>query len=116
MPAAAQTITASLEGDVKDASSAAVPGAKVQVINTDTGVIARVETGPDGRFIAPSLPPGPYSVVVEATGFKKVDRSGMVLQVNQTARIEVTLEVGSLTETIEINAEAPLLESTSALD
>ena len=112
--AASQTITASLEGDVKDSTGAAVPGAKVQVINADTGVITRADTGPDGRFIAPSLPPGPYSVVVEAAGFKRVDRAGIVLQVNQTARIDLTMEIGALTETIEIKGEAPLLESTSS--
>jgi hypothetical protein len=114
LPIHAQTITASLEGDVKDASGAVVPGARVQVANIDTGVITRVQTGPDGRFIAPSLPAGPYSVIVEANGFKRVDRTGIVLQVNQTARIDLVMEVGALTETVEIRAEAPLLESTSS--
>src|SRR5437870_806782 len=113
-PIFSQTITASLEGDVRDVSGAVVPAARVQVVNTDTGVVTRLTTGPDGRFIAPSLPPGPYSVMVEATGFKKAERTGIVLQVNQTARMEVTMEVGAITETVEIRAEAPLLESSSS--
>jgi hypothetical protein len=113
-PIFSQTITASLEGDVRDVSGAVVPAARVQVVNTDTGVVTRLTTGPDGRFIAPSLPPGPYSVMVEATGFKRADRTGIVLQVNQTARMEVTMEVGAITETVEIRAEAPLLESSSS--
>src|SRR5436190_16043229 len=107
IPIYPQTITASLEGDVKDATGAVVPGAHIVVTNTATGVATRQETGPDGRFVAPSLPPGPYSVTVEATGFKRVERSGIVLQVNQSARIELTMEVGAVTETLVIKAEAP---------
>src|SRR2546429_50492 len=113
-PVFCQTITASLEGDVKDSTGAVVPGVHVRVINTGTGVVTRVDTGPDGRFIAPSLQPGPYSVVIGASGFKKVERSGIVLQVNQAARIDLTLEVGSVTETVEITGQAPLLESASS--
>ncbi|HTM47356.1 MAG TPA: TonB-dependent receptor [Bryobacteraceae bacterium] len=110
----AQTITASLEGEIKDATGAVVPGVHVRIVNADTGVVTRVESGSDGRFIAPSLQPGRYSIVIEASGFKKVDRSGIVLQVNQTARVDLTLEVGSVTETVEIRGEAPLLESSSS--
>ncbi|MBI4909050.1 MAG: carboxypeptidase regulatory-like domain-containing protein [Acidobacteria bacterium] len=109
-----QTITASLEGNIKDATGAVIPGARVAVVNAATGITARLETGADGRFVAPSLQPGPYSVIVEAAGFKKVDRSGIVLQVDQAARIEIVLEVGAVSETVEIKAEAPLLESSSA--
>ncbi|MBI3682311.1 MAG: TonB-dependent receptor [Acidobacteria bacterium] len=111
---AAQTITASLEGSVRDSSGAVISGSRVQVINRATNITTRLETGPDGRFLAPSLPPGPYSVVVESPGFKKVDRSGIVLQVDQTARIEIVMEIGAVTETVEIRAEAPLLETSSA--
>ena len=114
VPLLSQTITASLEGEVKDATGAVVPGVRVQVRNTATGVVTHLETGPDGRFLAPSLQPGPYAVVVEATGFKRIDRTGIVLQVNQTARIELTMEVGAVTEVIEIKGQAPLLESSSA--
>ncbi len=109
-----QTITASLEGDVRDASGGAVANARVSVINSATNVTVRLTSGPEGRFIAPSLQPGPYSVVVEAPGFKKVDRKGIVLQVDQSARIEIRLEVGAVTETVEIRAETPLLQSSSS--
>jgi hypothetical protein len=114
LPLLAQTITASLEGDVKDTTGALVPGAQVEIRNTATGVVTHLQSGPDGRFIAPSLQPGPYAVMVAATGFKRVDRTGIVLQVNQTARIDIALEVGAVSETIEIKGEAPLLESTTA--
>ncbi|MBI4876319.1 MAG: carboxypeptidase regulatory-like domain-containing protein [Acidobacteria bacterium] len=114
VPIASQTITASLEGVVRDPSGALVPGARVQVVNTATNITTRLETRPDGRFLAPSLPPGSYFVSIEASGFKKVERSGIVLQVNQVARIEIALEVGAVTDTVEITAQAPLLESTSS--
>ena len=105
-----------LEGDIKDSSGAIVPGVKIQVINTDTGVVTHFVTGSDGRFLALSLTPGPYSVVAEAAGFKKTDRSGIVLQVNQSARIDLVMEVGShrTPKPLEIKGEAPLLESSSA--
>jgi len=114
VPGFSQTITASLEGDVRDSTGATVPGARVRVINADTNVAASLVTGPDGRFVAPALSSGRYSVVVEAAGFKKAERSGIVLQVNQSARIELILEVGAITETVEITGAAPLLESTSS--
>src|SRR5215468_10296016 len=96
----AQTITAALEGEIHDSTGAVVPGARIQILNTDTGVITRLTSGADGRYVAPSLPPGPYSVIVEATGVKKNDRTGIVLQVNQTARVDVMKEVGAITETV----------------
>lgn len=111
---AAQTITASLEGIVRDATGAFVPGARAQIVNTGTNITTRLESGPDGRFVAQSLQPGPYTVIVEATGFKKTERTGIILQVDQTARIDLRLEIGAVTETVEIRGEAPLLESTSS--
>ena len=60
-----QTITASLEGTITDASGGRVPGAKVRVTNTATGIATNVEAGPDGRFVAVSLPAGTYSVGVQ---------------------------------------------------
>ena len=113
-PTAAQTITATLEGLVTDTTNAVVPGAKVTVVNTATNAQFSTETNATGRFVAPSLQPGPYTVIVEETGFKRVERSGLVLEVEQTARIQITLEVGAVTETVEVSAEAPLLESTTS--
>src|SRR5579872_1391512 len=90
-PAGAQTITASLEGLVRDPSGAAIAGAQVQVTNTATNVLTRVTTDTSGRFLALSLPPGPYAVTVEAPGFKKMERSGIVLDVNQAARLDFNM-------------------------
>ena len=68
---AGQTITASLEGTVTDASGARIPGAKVRASNSATGVVTTVQTGADGRFVVVSLPAGMYSATVEAAGFKR---------------------------------------------
>ena len=113
-PLAGQTITASLEGTVTDATGGRVAGAQVQVTNTATGVVTGATAGGDGRFVAVSLPPGTYSVTVEAAGFKRAERSGIVLEVARQASISIALEVGTISETVQITAEAPLLESTSA--
>lgn len=113
-PAFCQTITASLEGTVRDATGAVVPGAKVEVTNVATNVTTPLSTGADGRFVAISLPPGTYKVAVTATGFKKAERTGIELRVNQAAQIDLQMEVGAITETLEITAAPPLLDTASA--
>ncbi len=110
----AQVITASLEGIVTDGTGAVVPAAKVGVINTATNVTTTLVTDAAGRFLALSVPPGSYEVDVEAAGFKRARRSGIVLQVNHAARVEIALELGTATETVNVSAEAALLEASSS--
>jgi hypothetical protein len=113
--ASGQVVTASLEGIIQDPTGAVVPAAKVQVINTSTNVKTAAAANSEGRFFFPSLQPGgPYTVVVEAAGFKTEQRTGITLEVNQLARIEILLQVGAASETVQVTGEAPLLESTSA--
>lgn len=109
-----QTITASLDGTVQDASGAVVPGAKVRITQTATNAVVNVETGADGRYVAPALPAGPYAVQIEAAGFKTLHRTGIVLQVNQAARLDFVLELGAVTETVEVTGQAPLLDAANA--
>lgn len=112
---AGQVVTASLEGIVQDPTGAVVPSAKVQVINTSTNVQTTAGTNSEGRFFLPSLQPGgPYTVVVEASGFKKEERAGIILQVNQSARINIQLQLGAATETVKVSGDAPLLETATA--
>src|SRR5579872_1876624 len=110
-----QVVTASLQGTVQDPSGGVIAAAKVEVVNTSTNVAARTQTDTSGRFIFASLVPGgPYKLTVEAAGFKKEERAGITLEVNQVAQVDVPLQVGSATETVKVTADTTLLETSSA--
>ncbi len=112
--ALAQT-TATIVGTVTDASGAVVPNAKITVTQKETGLTRQVQSNDRGVYVVPLLPVGNYSVSAELAGFKRKTLTGIVLQVNQEARIDLTLEVGQLTETITVSSEAPLLQSETAV-
>jgi Carboxypeptidase regulatory-like domain/TonB dependent receptor len=114
LTALAQQETATITGEVRDASGAIVPKAIVTVTNVGTGIAITTESNDQGSYTVPSLRPGDYSVTVEANGFTKVLRSGITLQVAQVARIDVTLQAGQLTEMVEVAAAAPLLETQTS--
>ena len=108
-----QQDAASITGQVTDASGLAVANATVTVTNRDTNVSVRVATGQDGLYVATPLRIGVYKVDVEAKGFKKTVRDEIPLRVQDRLRVDFRLEVGDLTQTIEVTAEAPLLQSES---
>ncbi len=110
----AQEFRATVQGRVVDGSQSAVPGATVNVQNTDTNEIATAVTNTEGAYTIPFLRPGPYTLTVELTGFQKYTRTDMRLQVGQTAVINVQLSVGQLTESVTVSAESPLLETNNA--
>ncbi len=114
VPQLAQEFRATITGLVMDSSGAGVPSVPVQVRNVATNEIASAATDAQGNYTVPFLRPGTYSVQVEAAGFKKFSREGLVLNVGQTAAVNVTLEVGAVTEQITVTAETPLLETTKA--
>jgi len=91
-----------------------IPGASVVVVNTATNEARRLTTNETGYYEANFLEPGPYSVTVESGGFKRVVRAGITVNVSTRLAIDITLEVGGVAETIEVTAEAPLLDTTSA--
>jgi len=110
----AQITTASLEGVVRDPTGAVIAGARVQVTNAATNVVLELTSDSSGRFLAPSLPPGPYGITVQATGFKKLQRSGITLDVNQALSLELPMELGTATETVEVAAGAMLLDTSTS--
>src|SRR5436190_19932980 len=113
-PAWAQLGTATMSGNVTDSSGAVVVGATVSATNNGTGFQRQTTTNPQGQYNLPGLNPGSYTVSVEFTGFRRAERSDVTLQVDQNARIDVSLEVGATTETVEITAQAPMIESQNA--
>jgi hypothetical protein len=112
-PAAAQVTTGTLVGTVRDPNGI-VPGASVVVREVNKGTSDTYVTDETGSYTAPFLSPGTYSVEVNVQGFKKWVREGVILQVNQRARVDVTLEIGGIEETTTVTAEAPLLRTDSS--
>ncbi len=107
-----QSFTAGLRGVVSDATGAAVPGAKVTITEKERNVAHPVVTDDQGRYVATALPPGAYTLTVEASGFKKHVQADFTLQVQQQATIDIQLQVGDVTTSVEITGAAPLLNTT----
>ena len=108
----AQIGGATLSGTVTDPTSAAVAGAKVTITQNGTGFTRSTETNAVGLFNFASIPPGSYDLTVERQGFKLVKRTSAEINVGAVAALDVVLEVGTVTETVEVNAEVPLVETT----
>jgi Carboxypeptidase regulatory-like domain/TonB dependent receptor-like, beta-barrel len=110
----AQLPSATILGVVRDASGALIPGTTLTATNTETGLSRMVISGDDGSYRFAALPVGSYEVRAALTGFQTAVRSGLTLAVGQDAVINFTLEVGQVTETVEVTGEAPLVNTTSS--
>ena len=111
--ASAQTL-GEITGDVTDPSGAAVQTAVVTVTNTATNLARQTTTNPSGLYTFPDLVPGSYSVKVTASGFDTSVKSNIVLEVQQTARVDFALQVGHSTQTVEVAANAVALSTETA--
>lgn len=110
----AQTTSGSISGTVVDPQAATVADAKVTVASTDRGVTFNAQTDATGRFVFPQVPPGVYNVTIEMSGFKKLERTGVTLVANDRLVLGVlTLDVGALTETVQVTAEATQVQADS---
>ena len=105
---------ATLTGRITDPSGAVVPEAVVVARSLETGVSTSTETTSEGYYTLPALPPGRYEVGISKPGFVPVRQTGLELTVQQVARLDVVLKVGAVTETIEVRAQTPLLDSESS--
>jgi len=112
--AAAQTQFASLRGQVEDASGAVVPNAALTLTNIDQNRPWTTTSNDAGVYVFQQIPPGSYKLQVEAQGFKRLTRDGLILQVAQIAEVNLRMELGSVNETIQVSAETPLLETASS--
>ena len=108
----AQTTTASLTGTVMDKTGAVLPGARVTATNLDTSTSRSVETNGAGNYSLLFLPIGRYRLDISYTGYKKFEQSPVTLEVGAAVTIDARLEVGAVTETIEVTAETLTVETT----
>src|SRR5712664_1017382 len=110
----AQVAGATLSGTATDASGAAVPNAKVSIKNSATGVVRDVTTDSAGFYSAPNLLPGVYDITVAATGFSSAVQTGLTLTVGASKALNIALQVGQVSERVEVTATAPAVELTSS--
>lgn len=110
-PLCSQSTNASLAGQITDSTGASIPGARVRVRNTGTGIATEVTTPNEGLFNFPALSVGEYELSVEASGFQRYSQTGIVLDVNRNARVNVVLQPGSTTESVTVTSDAPLVNT-----
>jgi hypothetical protein len=116
MPGAvgAQSVTGTILGTVTDSSGAVVAGAKVTIVNEGTGLARTVTADSNGEYTVPALPTGHYTITSEMTGFKTVALSNIEVGVDQRVRINIKHEIGAMTESVNVTAETPLLQTSSS--
>jgi hypothetical protein len=114
LTAAAQTVTGTVTGVVKDASGAVLPGVTVTFTHIETGRQETVTTDRDGRYTSQPLQLGTYRVEAELSGFKSSVRAGIPLTIDDVARVDFTLEVGGVQEVVEVRAEASLVDARTS--
>jgi len=107
-------VTANISGIVRDSSGAVIPGAAVILTNTQTGIARTTRTGADGGYSFALVPVGSYQLTVERTGFRKYVQQGIVLQVNQQAKQDITLEVGTTHEVVEVQENVTQVDTVTA--
>ncbi|MEO8659892.1 MAG: carboxypeptidase-like regulatory domain-containing protein [Bryobacteraceae bacterium] len=114
-----QLTEATLKGTVRDAQEQMIAGSTVKATNQGTGLSRNVLSDQSGAFVMPGLPPGLYTVTVQAKNFKTFDSRDIRLNVGQTSELEVSLEVGQVTETVEVSASiaaVPLIRDARLAD
>ncbi len=112
--AAAQDPRGAITGTVVDATNAVIPGVTVRATNAETGVSASAVSNTAGNYNIPFLLPGRYRVTAELTGFKRFVRDGVEVRVGETVALTIQMEVGAVTETVEVRATTPVLDTTAA--
>jgi hypothetical protein len=110
----AQAPTAQIVGNITDQTGAAVPNAAIDVENTGTGLKRHAISSAEGGYVVPSLPVGAYTVKVAVPRFKSFSRSGIRLEGGQSARVDIRLQIGSATETVQVSASALQVDTSSA--
>src|SRR5262245_21844837 len=114
-PAAiAQVLYGSMVGHVRDSTGASLPGATVVILHDETKLTRETTSDAAGGYTFTAVPTGTYSVTVTVQGFKTFTRAGVLVTLNNVTRIDPTLELGELAETVTVVSEAPLLQTDRA--
>lgn len=114
LPASAQLYTGSIAGTVTDPSGAVVSSAKVTAVDADKGFTYTGTSDSSGRYVLRNIPPGTYSVTIEAPNFERQRKTGVVIAVDQNAGVDFTLKVGAMTQTVEVQAQGVELQTEDA--
>src|SRR5271155_4586515 len=114
LPAFSQSSMGRILGDVRDPSDASIVGATVIVTDVQRGVSRTLVTDGAGEYLAPNLDPGLYTIVVTSSGFKRFERTNVQVEVATDVRIDVVLQTGDASQTVVVNEEVPLLNTTSS--
>ena len=112
--ASAQQATAQVTGKITDSSGTVLVGAPVTLTNSNTGISRKATTNKDGYYLFTLVPVGTYTLTVEQKGFLRYEQRGITLEINQNAKIDVALQVGSFAEVVEVNANATQVDTQSA--
>ena len=112
--AVGQVTTGTILGTVHDSTGAVVPEATITISDTTKGTVSQYKTDANGDFNAPFLIPGTYNVAVSKSGFKRSVSNNVVLDVDQHARVDFVMEVGQVSDTVEVTASTPLIRLDSA--
>jgi Carboxypeptidase regulatory-like domain len=110
----AQVDRGSIAGTVNDPSGAVVPGAAVAITNVGTGQTTKLTTDNSGNYVATNLPVGQYTITFEKSGFRRMVHSNVTVNVNQTTRVDSVLEVGQVSQSVEVTAAPPLVQSQNS--
>ncbi len=110
----AQAVNGTVVGTVTDPTGAVIPDAKVALTNVDTSTTRTASTDANGYYTFPNMPPGRYSVKVEKEGFSSAEQGGITLLVNSTARANLQLQPGAVSQTVEVTGAPPLLQTDTA--
>ena len=109
-----QVTTGTILGTVKDPTGAVLPGAELVILNEDTGASRTLITDERGYYTAPLLTLGKYKITASLPGFQTEARTGIELTLGREAVVDMQLTVGSVSETVDVNGEAPLVETKDA--
>ena len=110
----AQVLYGSIIGDLKDSTGASLPGANIVITNKGTGLTRETVSDATGHYNLPDLPAGTYTIKVSQQGFKAFEQTAVTVSANGVSRVDVTLEVGNIGETVTVNAEPPKLQTDTA--